>query len=105
MLLIARVTAFTISELLRENQQGGREGVKMMNRFHGTANQQKAFSLFSSQDHNQRSPKSRITNTLQAGFEIEQNLSSGFDEWSCAVVKTTTLEKLIEFICQIKKIK
>ena len=52
----------------------------MMNRFHGTADQQKAFSLFSSQDHNQRSSKSRITNTLQAGFEIEQNLSSGFDE-------------------------
>ena len=77
----------------------------MINRFCGMANQQKAFSHFSSQDHFQWSSQLRITNMPQAGFEPAQNLSSGFDEWSCEVAKTTTLEKLIEFIRQIIKIK
>ena len=31
--------------------------------------------------------------TPQAGFEPLQNLSSGFDEWSCAVVITTTSQR------------
>ena len=51
---------------------------------------QKAFSLISSWDHCQRSSPSWISDTLRAGFELAQNLSLGFLEWSCAVVITTT---------------
>ena len=47
-------------------------------------------SLISSGDHCQRSSPSRIPDTPQVGFEPAQNLSSGFDEYSCAVVITTT---------------
>ena len=50
----------------------------------------KTFSLISSQDHCQRSPSLRISDTLRAGFKPAQNLSSGLVEWSCAVVITTT---------------
>ena len=46
----------------------------------------KAFSLISSRDHCQRSSPSRIPDTSRAGSEHTQNLSSGFVEWSCAVV-------------------
>ena len=53
-------------------------------------NRRKAFSLISSRDHCQRSSPSRISDTPRAGFEPAQNLSSGFVEWSCAVVITTT---------------
>ena len=38
---------------------------------------QKAFGLFSSWDHCQRSSPSRISDMPQAGFEPTQNLSSG----------------------------
>ena len=62
----------------------------MMNFFCGMVDQRKAFSLISSWDHYQRSSLSRISDTPQAGFEPAQNLSSGFVEWSCAVVITTT---------------
>ena len=48
-----------------------------------------ALSLISSWDHCQRSSPWQIYNTLQAGFEPAQNLSSGFAELSCAVVVTT----------------
>ena len=41
----------------------------------------KTFSLISSRDHCRRSSPSRISDTLQAGFEPVQNLSSGFVEW------------------------
>ena len=41
-------------------------------------------------DHCQRSSPSRISDTPRAAFEPAQNLSSGFVEWSCAVVITTT---------------
>ena len=61
-----------------------------MNCFCGMVDWQKAFSLISSQDHCQRSSPSRISGTLQARFELAQNLSSGFLEWSCALVITTT---------------
>ena len=50
----------------------------------------KAFSLISSRDHYQRFSPSRISDMLRAGSEPAQNLSSGFIEWSCAVVITTT---------------
>ena len=48
------------------------------------------WKAISSQDHCQRSSPLRISDTLQAGFEPVQNLSSGSVEWSCAVVITTT---------------
>ena len=48
------------------------------------------FSLISSRDHCQRSSPSRISHTPRAGFEPAQNLSLGFDKWSCAVVTITT---------------
>ena len=47
-------------------------------------------SLISSRDHCQRSSPSRISDMPRSGSEPVQNLSSGFDEWSCAVVITTT---------------
>ena len=56
----------------------------------GMVDQQKAFSLVSSRDHCQRSSPSQISDTLRAGFEPAQNLSSGFIERSCAVVINTT---------------
>ena len=62
----------------------------MMNCFCGMVDRRKALSLISSRDHCQRSSPSRISDTLRAGFETAQNLSSGFVEWSCAVVITTT---------------
>ena len=40
------------------------------------------------------SSASRISDTLRAGFEPAQNLSSGLVEWSCAVVITTTTRRL-----------
>ena len=40
--------------------------------------------------HCQRFLPSQISDTLHAGFEPAQNLSSGFIEWSCAVVITAT---------------
>ena len=63
----------------------------MMNCFCGIVNRQKAFfSLISSLDHCERSSPSWISDTPRAGFEPAHNLSSGFVEWSCAVVITTT---------------
>ena len=44
---------------------------------------------YSSRGHYQRSLPSRISDTLRAGFEPAQNLSSGLVEWSCTVVITT----------------
>ena len=46
----------------------------LMNCFCGMVNRRKAFSLISSRDHCQRSSPS---DTLRAGFEPAQNLSSG----------------------------
>ena len=54
----------------------------MMSCFCGVVDQQKAFSVTSSQDHCQRSSPSQISDTLLAGFEPAQNLSSGFNECS-----------------------
>ena len=61
----------------------------MMNCFCGVVDQQKAFSLISSQDHCQISSPSRISDIPQAGFELMQNLSSGLVEISCTVVIAT----------------
>ena len=62
----------------------------MMNCFCGMVDQLEALSLISSRGPCQRSSPLRISETPQAGFEPAQNLSSGFIEWSCAVVITTT---------------
>ena len=62
----------------------------MMNCFCGMVDRRKAFSLISSRDHCQRSSPSRISDTPWTGLEPAQNLSSGFVEWSYAVVITTT---------------
>ena len=61
-----------------------------MNCFYGMVDQQKMFSLISSQDHCQRFSPLQISERLQTGFERAQNMSSGFVEWRCAVVITTT---------------
>ena len=61
-----------------------------MNCFCGMVDRRKALSLISSRDHCQRSSSSRISDTPRAGFEPVQNQSSGFVEWSCAVVITIT---------------
>ena len=62
----------------------------MMNCFCCMVDQWKAFSLVSSRDQCQRSWPSRISDSLLAGFGPVQNVSSGFVEWSWAVVITTT---------------
>ena len=76
--------------------------IVIMNYFCGMVDQRKAFGLISSRDHCQRSSPSPISNMPQAGFEPAQNLSSGFVEWSCAVVIITTprchILDLIQFI-------
>ena len=66
--------------------------IMVMNCFCGMVDQRKAFSFISSHEHCQRSSPLQMSDTLQAGFQPVQNLNLGFDEWSCAVVITTTLE-------------
>ena len=60
-----------------------------MNCFCGMTDRRKAFSLISSRGQCQRSSPLRISDALRAGFELAQNLSSGFVEWSCAAGITT----------------
>ena len=52
----------------------------MVNCFCGMVDRQKAFSLVSSRDHCQRFSPLRISDTLRAGIEPAQNLSSGLVE-------------------------
>ena len=65
----------------------------MMNSFCGMVDQQSAFSFISSPDHCQKFSPLQISDMLQAGFEPEQNQSSGLVEQSCAVVITTTPQR------------
>ena len=60
-----------------------------MNWFCSMVDRRKAFSLISSRDHRRRSSSSRISDTSRARFEPVQNLSSGWAEWSRAVVITS----------------
>ena len=60
----------------------------LMNCFCGMVDRRNASSLIFSRDHCQKFSPSRISDTLQTGFEPAQNLNSGFVEWSCAVVIT-----------------
>ena len=62
----------------------------LVNCFCGMVDRRMAFSLISSRDHCQKFSPSRISDTPRTGFELAQNLNSGFVEWSCAVVTTTT---------------
>ena len=71
----------------------------MMNCFCGMIDQWKAFSLISSWDHCQGSSPLQISNRLQ-GFELVQNLSSGFVEWSCAVYYVLWM-KFCSTLCSI----
>ena len=50
-------------------------------------------SLISSRDHCQRFSPSQISDMPRTGFDSAQNLSSGFVEWSCAIVITTTTRR------------
>ena len=59
----------------------------MMNCFFGMVDRRKALNFISSQDHCQRSSPSRILDTLRAGLEPAQNLSSGFVETAWKVSK------------------
>ena len=62
----------------------------MMNCSCGMIDWRKAFSLISSRDHCRRSSPSRISDTPRARFKPAPSLSTGFVEWSCAVVIYTT---------------
>ena len=73
----------------------------MINCFYGVVDRQKAFSIISSQGHCQWSSPSRISNTLRAGFEPTQNLSSGLVEWSCTVVITTAPRRHLRWLILI----
>ena len=66
--------------------------------FFGMVDRREAFILISSRDHCQRSSPPRISNTPQAGFEPAQNMISGFVEWNCAVVITTTPRRHIFYL-------
>ena len=70
----------------------------MMNCFCGLVDRRKTFNLISSRDHFQRLSPSRIFDTPGARYEPAKNQSSGFVEWSCAAVITTTPRR---HICQL----
>ena len=59
------------------------------NCFCGMVYQRKTFYLISIRDHCQRSSPLWNSNTLQAGFEPPESLTSGLVEWSCPVVIPT----------------
>ena len=61
----------------------------MVDCFCGMVDRRKALNLISSRDHYQRLSPLEISDTLQTRSEPLQNLSSGFMEWSCAVIITT----------------
>ena len=62
----------------------------MMNCFCGMGNRRKAFNLIFSRNRCLRFSRSQISDMPRAGLESAQNLNSGFVEWSCAAVITTT---------------
>ena len=70
----------------------------MMNCFCGLVDRRKTFNLISSRDHFQRPSPSRIFDTPGFRYEPAKNQSSGFVEWSCAAVITTTPRR---HICQL----
>ena len=69
-----------------------------MNCFCGMVGRQNELSFIFSRDQCQKSSPSRVSDTPWAAFEPVQNLSSGFVEWSCAVMITTTSRRHYEII-------
>ena len=65
----------------------------MINYFCGTVDRRKTFRVISSRGHFQRSSPLSISNTLQAGFQPVQNLSSDLLEQGSAVRITTTSQR------------
>ena len=61
----------------------------MMNCFCGMVDQQTCLDLFSAGTI-VRDPHHRVSLTRHEHYLFAQNLSSGFVEWSCAVVTNTT---------------
>ena len=62
----------------------------MMNCFCGMVDRWKTFNLISSWENCQRFSTLRIFEKPQAGFELAQNIGSGFVEWIVAVLITIT---------------
>ena len=80
----------------------------IMNCFSGMIEQQKAFSLISSRDHCQRSHQRK---SLARREQDLNNSSSGFDEWSCAILtkiclcewRCVVVYKNMEFLKYLQK--
>ena len=80
----------------------------IMNCFSGMIEQQKVFSLISSRDHCQRSHQRK---SLARREQDLNNLSSGFGEWSCAILtkiclcewRCVVLYKNMEFLKYLQK--
>ena len=60
----------------------------MLNCFCGAVDRQKVLSLIRSLVHYQRVSSLQISNTPQAGFKSQENLSSCFVEGNCDIVLT-----------------
>ena len=99
------VTRFFILNFVcvyKEGSLGKRLMTMMINCFCCMVDRRKTFSLISRRDHCRRPSPSRISDTLWAGFEPAQSLSSGFVGWSCAVVITTTPQRLNQLIFMLQ---
>ena len=62
----------------------------MKNCFCGMVDRRKVFIFIFGQDHCLRFSPPQIWDTPQAGFELVENLKSGFVERNCVVVITAT---------------
>ena len=67
---------------------------EFMKGFCSMFNRRKSFDLIFSHYHCQKFSPFRFSSTPQAEFEPVQNLSSGFGKWVCAVVITTTPQRI-----------
>ena len=83
-------TSFKLPKIFAVMQHHNKMIMMMIiNYFFGMVNRRKTLGLISRRNHCQRSSPLQISDTPQAGFEPAQNLN--LDEWSYAVVITTTL--------------
>ena len=64
-----------------------------MNCFWCMVDRRRRLTLFPVGTNCQRSSPLQISDTLRAGFEAAENLSSGLVEWSCVVVINTTPQR------------
>ena len=70
----------------------GPETTPYIDTFHAVAEKltdERQLRLIFSRDHCQKFSPLQVSNTLQAGFQPIQNLTSDFVKWICAVVITT----------------